>query len=80
MTSQSQTCEHCASPNDMIFDTRRLCCAARFLDTLPTYESMVSTGRKLCADHGHDPKALSDAVKARKRARLERVLAETAPR
>lgn len=78
MTDQSQ-CDLCAT-NSITRDLRKLCCTARHIASLPTYEQMLNTGRKLCRQYGHDPKALSDRVQAARKARAEAAMAETANR
>lgn len=72
-------CQHCAT-DSAIYDLNRLCCAARFIASLPTSAAMARSARSIHASHGHSIEDLRRNVRAIQRRRLEVHLATVANR
>lgn len=65
-----QTCPYCAA-NSGIYDDRKLCCASRFIASLPTRASMAKQAEVYHRRHGHALEDLRREVTAILRRRAE---------
>jgi hypothetical protein len=72
-------CPHCKT-NAAIYDLNRLCCAARFLASLPTRASMARTAEAFQRRHGHTLEDLRREVVRIQREQAEAALAAHVPR
>lgn len=72
-------CSRCEN-NTAVYDLKRLCCAARFLSSLPSRQAMARTADSFTARYGHTLEDLRREVVRIQRAKAEAVLAQHVPR